>query len=224
MPTACLRRISRVEDNAALAEQFDDLAQQHEAASLGMWVFLVTEILFFGGLFAGYTVYRTSYPEAFREASHHLDVLLGSINTVVLITSSLTMALAVYSAQAGRRRALVVYLLLTLVLGAVFLGIKSTEYAHKYEQGLVPGTLFAYSGPHPGQVELFMLFYFVMTGLHALHLIVGLGMLGILAVLAWRGQFSADYYAPVETGGLYWHFIDIVWIFLLPLLYLIGLH
>jgi cytochrome c oxidase subunit III len=219
------RRISRVtEGHSALAEQFDDLVQQHAAASLGMWVFLVTEMLFFGGLFAGYTVYRASYPEAFREASHHLDLLLGSLNTAVLISSSLTMALAVHSAQAGGRRALVVYLLLTLVLGAVFLGIKGTEYAHKYEEQLVPGIDFGYGGPHAGQVELFMLFYFVMTGLHALHLIVGLGMLAVLAWLAWRGHFSADYYAPVETGGLYWHFIDIVWIFLLPLLYLIGMH
>jgi cytochrome c oxidase subunit III len=212
------------EGNSALAEQFDDLAQQHEAASLGMWVFLVTEMLFFGGLFAGYTVYRASYPEAFREASHHLDLLLGSINTAVLITSSLTMALAVHSAQEGRRRVLIIYLLFTIALGAVFLGIKGTEYVHKFEERLVPGIDFAHGGTHPGQVELFMLFYFVMTGLHALHLVVGLGLLGVLAVLAWRGQFSADYYAPVETSGLYWHFIDIVWIFLLPLLYLIGLH
>jgi cytochrome c oxidase subunit 3 len=225
MPTASRRRISRVaESNGALAEQFDDLAQQHEAANLGMWVFLVTEMLFFGGLFAGYTVYRASYPEAFREASHHLDLLLGSFNTVVLITSSLTMALAVHSAQEGRRRALIVCLLLTLVLGAVFLGIKGTEYAHKFDERLVPGIDFVYGEPHAGQVELFMLFYFVMTGLHALHLVVGLGLLGVLAVLAWRGRFSADYYAPVETGGLYWHFIDIVWIFLLPLLYLVGKH
>jgi len=212
------------EANGALAEQFDDLAQQHEAASLGMWVFLVTEMLFFGGLFAGYTVYRASYPEAFREASHHLDLLLGSINTVVLITSSLTMALAVHSAQEGRRRALIVCLLLTIVLGAVFLGIKGTEYAHKFEEGLVPGIDFGYNGPYTGQVELFMIFYFVMTGIHALHLAVGLGLLGILAWLAWRGHFSAEYYAPVETSGLYWHFIDIVWIFLLPLLYLVGMH
>ena len=212
------------DDSGALAEQFDDLAQQHEAASLGMWLFLVTEMLFFGGLFAGYTVYRASYPEAFREASHHLDVLLGSINTVVLITSSLTMALAVHSAQEGRRRALIVCLLFTMVLGAVFLGIKGTEYAHKFEERLVPGIDFVYGGPHTGQVELFMILYFVMTGLHALHLVVGLGLLGVLAWLAWRGHFSADYYAPVETSGLYWHFIDIVWIFLLPLLYLIGRH
>jgi cytochrome c oxidase subunit 3 len=217
--------MSRVaEGNGALAEQFDDLTQQHEAARLGMWVFLVTEILFFGGLFAGYTVYRATYPEAFREASHHLDVLLGGINTVVLITSSLTMALGVHSAQEGRRRALIMCLLLTLVLGAVFLGIKGTEYAHKYEEQLVPGIDFVYNGPHAGQVQLFLIFYFGMTGLHALHLVVGLGLLGVLAFLAWRGHFSPDYYAPVETSGLYWHFIDIVWIFLLPLLYLIGVH
>jgi cytochrome c oxidase subunit III len=217
--------MSRVaEGNGALAEQFDDLAQQHEAAGLGMWVFLVTEILFFGGLFAGYTVYRATYPEAFREASHHLDLLLGSINTAVLITSSLTMAFAVHSAQEGRRRALIVFLLLTMVIGGVFLGIKVTEYTHKYEQDLVPGIRFAYGGPHPGPVQLFLIFYFVMTSLHALHLTIGIGLLGILAFLAWRGHFSADHYAPVETSGLYWHFIDIVWIFLFPLLYLIGTH
>ncbi len=224
MLTGCRRRISRVEGNGALAEQFDDLAQQHEAASLGMWVFLVTEILFFGGLFAGYTVYRATYSEAFREASHHLDLLLGSINTAVLITSSLTMAFAVHNAQEGRRRALIVFLLLTMIIGAVFLGIKVTEYAHKYEQDLVPGIRFAYSGLHPGQVQLFLIFYFVLTSLHALHLTIGIGLLGVLAFLAWRGHFSAAYYAPVETSGLYWHFIDIVWIFLFPLLYLIGTH
>src|SRR5262245_37855455 len=167
-----------------------------------MWVFLVTEILFFGGLFAGYTVYRTTYPEVFREASHHLDLLLGTINTAVLITSSLTMALAVHGAQEGRRRALIAFLLLTMILGAVFLGIKGTEYAHKYRENLVPGIRFAYGGPHPGQVQLFLIFYFVMTSLHALHLIVGIGLLGVLTFLAWRGRFSADYYTPVETSGL----------------------
>jgi cytochrome c oxidase subunit III len=224
MLTGCRRRISRVEGNGALAEQFDDLAQQHDAASLGMWVFLVTEILFFGGLFAGYTVYRATYSEAFREASHHLDLLLGSINTAVLITSSLTMAFAVHNAQEGRRRALIVFLLLTMIIGAVFLSIKVTEYAHKYEQDLVPGIRFAYGGPHPGQVQLFLIFYFVITSLHALHLTIGIGLLGVLAFMAWRGHFSADYYVPVETSGLYWHFIDIVWIFLFPLLYLIGTH
>jgi cytochrome c oxidase subunit 3 len=212
------------EGNGALAEQFDDLTQQHEAASLGMWVFLVTEILFFGGLFAGYTVYRATYPEGFREASHHLDLLLGGINTAVLITSSLTMALAVHSVQEGQRRAVLRFLLLTLMLGAVFLGIKGTEYAHKYAEELVPGLRFGYSGPHTSQVQLFLSFYFVMTGLHAFHMLVGMALLGVLAFLAWRGHFSAAYYAPVETSGLYWHFVDIVWIFLFPLLYLVGLH
>ena len=212
------------EPNGALAGQFDDLTQQHEAANLGMWVFLVTEILFFGGLFAGYTIYRTMYPEAFRAASHHLDLLLGSVNTAVLITSSLTMALAVHSAQAGRRQALMWFLLLTLVLGGVFLGIKGTEYVHKYEEALVPGLRFGYSGPHASQVQLFLIFYFVMTGLHAFHMLVGIGLLGVLTGLAWRGHFSAGHYAPVETSGLYWHFVDIVWIFLFPLLYLVGLH
>jgi cytochrome c oxidase subunit 3 len=211
-------------EHGALAEQFDDLEQQHEAATLGMWVFLVTEILFFGGLFVGYTVYRTAYPEAFREASHHLDILLGGINTAVLIGSSLTMALAVHSAQEGESRALVRFLLLTMALGSVFLGIKGTEYAHKYHEHLVPGLRFAYEGPHAGQVQLFLTFYFVMTALHALHLTAGIGLLGVLALLAWRGRFSPAYYAPIETGGLYWHFVDIVWIFLFPLLYLIGAH
>jgi cytochrome c oxidase subunit 3 len=189
-----------------------------------MWVFLATEVLFFGGLIVGYAVYRWTYPEAFQEGSHHLDLLLGSVNTAVLITSSLTMALAVHSAQEGRSRTLIAFLLLTMVLGVGFLGIKGTEYVHKYHENLVPGLRFDYSGPQAGQVELFLLFYFVMTALHALHLTVGLGVLGTLVVLAWRGHFSADYYAPVETSGLYWHFVDLVWIFLLPLLYLIGAH
>jgi cytochrome c oxidase subunit III len=210
--------------HGALAEQFDDLGQQHEAASLGMWVFLVTEILFFGALFVGYTVYHTLYAEAFREASHHLDILLGGINTAVLITSSLTMALAVHSAQEGQSRALIRFLLVTMALAVVFLGIKGTEYSHKYHQHLVPGLRFAYEGPHAGQVQLFLALYFVMTALHALHVTVGIGLLGVLALLTWRGHFSPDYYAPIETGGLYWHFVDMVWIFLFPLLYLIGAH
>jgi cytochrome c oxidase subunit III len=213
-----------VDNRGALAEQFDALTQQHEAASLGMWVFLATEILFFGSLILGYSVYRTIYPEAFREASHHLDLLLGSVNTTVLITSSLTMVLAVHSAQEGKRRALIVFLLLTMSIGVVFLGIKGTEYAHKYREHLIPGIRFEYTGAHTGPVQLFFIFYFVMTALHALHLAVGIGLLGVLVLLAWRDAFSADYYAPVETSGLYWHFVDIVWIFLLPLLYLIGAH
>ena len=169
-------------------------------------------------------MYRSTYPMAFAAGSQHLDIVLGSINTAVLISSSLTMALAVHAAQVGRRRLLVRFLLLTMLLGLVFLGIKTVEYTHKFEQHLVPGSTFHYEGPHARQVQLFFAFYFSMTGLHALHMIIGIGMLALLVCLAWRARFSPTYYAPIEVVGLYWHFVDIVWIFLLPLLYLIGRH
>lgn len=189
-----------------------------------MWVFLLTEIMFFGGMFLGYTVYRLLYPEAFAEGSHHLDVVLGGINTAVLIGSSLTMALAVHAAQVGERRQLIRFLAGTLGLGLVFLGIKAIEYAHKFEAHLVPGSRFVYEGPHAPQVQLFLSFYFGMTGMHALHMLIGIGLLSVLIRLAWRGRFSPDYYTPVEMIGLYWHFVDVVWIFLFPLLYLLGRH
>jgi cytochrome c oxidase subunit 3 len=200
------------------------MGQQHTADSLGMWVFLLTEVMFFGGLFLGYTVYRSAYPQAFAEASHHLDIWLGSTNTAVLIASSLSMALAVHSAQTNERRGLIRFLLLTILLGLVFLGIKGTEYLHKFGEHLIPGANFVYSGPHAHQVQLFFSFYFGMTGLHAFHMIIGLGLLAALIWQARRGRFSADYYVPVELIGLYWHFVDIVWIFLFPLLYLLGRH
>jgi cytochrome c oxidase subunit 3 len=210
------------ERRRALAHQFDDPAQQHEASSLGMWAFLLTEIMFFGGLFVGYTVYRIAYHAGFVAGSQHLDVLLGTLNTAVLISSSLTMALSVHAAQVGHRQLLPRFLLLTMLLGLVFLGIKGYEYWHKYHEGLVPGIQFSYAGPYPSQVQLFLVCYFLMTGLHALHMVIGLGLLTVLAVLAWRGVFSAAYSTPVEIIGLYWHFVDIVWIFLYPLLYLLG--
>ena len=210
------------EIHSALAHQFDDVEQQHEASTLGMWVFLITEIMFFGGLFAGYTVYRNAYPEAFADASRHLGVVLGAINTAVLICSSMTMALAVQYAQVGRRKALVTFLLLTIALGSIFLGIKIVEYSHKFHEHLVPGMAFSYEGPHASHAQLFFCFYFVMTGMHALHMIIGIAMLSVLVFLSWRGRFSPEYYSPVELTGLYWHFVDIVWIYLFPLLYLIG--
>lgn len=212
------------ESSSVLAHQFDDVAQQSEAATLGMWAFLVTEILFFGGLFLGYVVYRSTYPEAFASGSHHLDVLLGTVNTAVLIGSSLTMALAVHAAQVGRRKELMLFLLGTILLGSAFLGIKGVEYAHKFEEHFVPGRSFLFDGPHSHQVQLFFSFYFAMTGLHAVHMIIGIGILSVLVVMAWQNRFSAAYYAPIEISGLYWHFVDIVWIFLFPLLYLIGRH
>ena len=212
------------EHSPALAHQFDDPEQQFEASTLGMWAFLVTEIMFFGGLFLGYAIYRSLYSEAFAEASRLLDYKLGAINTAVLICSSLTMVLAVRAAQLGHRKPLIIFLVLTIVLGSVFLGNKVVEYTHKFEHHLVPGPTFGPEPPlaHPQQAQLFFGFYFAMTGLHALHMIIGIGILTVLVVLAWRGRFSSEYFSPVDITGLYWHFVDVVWIFLFPLLYLIG--
>jgi len=207
-----------------VAHHFDDAEQQREASSLGMWLFLVTEIMFFGGLFTAYVVYRTAYAEAFAHASHHLDITLGATNTAVLIGSSLTMALAVHAAQLGKKRNLQLFLLLTMILGSVFLGIKGIEYAHKFHEGHVPGPFFTYEGPEAANAELFFSLYFGMTGLHALHMIIGIGVLTVLLVQATRGWYGPLYFTPVEMVGLYWHFVDIVWIFLFPLLYLIGRH
>ncbi len=211
-------------DPSQVAHHFDTAEQQFDASQLGMWTFLITEVMFFGGLFAGYTVYRTLYPHAFAEASRLLDYRLGAINTAVLICSSLSMVLAVRASQLGRRRALIVYLLLTMILGAVFLGNKVMEYAHKFHEHLVPGPEFGPAVPlaDPQHAQLFFSFYFAMTGLHALHMIIGLGILSVLVYQSWQGRFSSEYFTPVDITGLYWHFVDVVWIFLFPLLYLIA--
>ncbi len=208
----------------ALAHHFDNLAQQAEAATLGMWVFLLTEVLFFGGAFLVYTVYRHMYHNAFVAASHELDVTLGTINTAVLIGSSLTMALAVHAAQTGSKRLIQLFLIATIVLGCVFLGIKSVEYAHKFHEHHVPGASFQFEKEYIREAQIFFSLYFVMTGLHALHMIIGIGIMLVMLWQASRGRFSSEYYVPIEVTGLYWHFVDIVWIFLFPLLYLIGRH
>jgi cytochrome c oxidase subunit 3 len=205
-----------------LAHQFDDVEQQRQAGTLGMWVFLATEILFFGGLFAAYTVYRLRFPKEFAVASNELDLTLGFINTLVLICSSFTMATAVYNAQRGNRKWLIFFLAATVILGFVFLGIKAFEYAQKFEHHLVPGPHFSIVGTDPHNAQIFFSLYFAMTGLHALHMIIGAGMMITLIVMAWKGRFSPEYHTPVELGGLYWHFVDIIWIFLFPLLYLLG--
>jgi cytochrome c oxidase subunit III len=208
----------------ALAHHFDSLAQQTEATTLGMWVFLVTEVLFFGGLFATYMIYRSWYPDAFAAASHELDVTLGTINTVVLITSSLTMALAVHAAQLGQRQLLMTFLILTMILGGVFLGIKSVEYYHKFVEHHVPGPGFQFEKEYFRHAQIFFSLYFVMTGLHAIHMIIGIGIMLVMLWWSWNGTITAEYSSPIEISGLYWHFVDIVWIFLFPLLYLIGRH
>jgi cytochrome c oxidase subunit 3 len=208
----------------ALAHHFDSLEQQTEATTLGMWVFLVTEVLFFGGLFATYMIYRSWYPDAFAAASHELDVVLGTTNTVVLITSSLTMALAVHAAQLGQRKLLMTFLIVTMILGGVFLGIKSVEYYHKFVEHHIPGPGFQFEKEYFRHAQIFFSLYFVMTGLHALHMIIGIGIMLVMLWWSWNGTITAEYSSPIEISGLYWHFVDIVWIFLFPLLYLIGRH
>jgi len=214
-----------------LAHHFQTLEQQQQTATLGMWAFLVQEVMFFGGLFTGFIVYRFTDPRAFAYASRQLDILLGSINTFVLLTSSLTMALAVRAGQAGDRKGQLRFLLLTMLLATVFLSIKGTEYYEEYRKSLVPGTWFrpdalALPVDTPRilvkQAELFFVFYFFMTGLHAFHMVIGVAVMAVLVVLARRGRFTADYFTPLELTGLYWHFVDMVWVFLFALIYLPG--
>ncbi|NDH06392.1 cytochrome c oxidase subunit 3 family protein [bacterium] len=250
-----------------LAHHFDTLEQQHDANTLGMWAFLLTEVLFFGGLFAAYTIYRYKYSAMFEEASNHLDITLGATNTVILILSSLTMALAVRCSQTGQAVWTGRWLLITIFFGLMFLGVKYFEWKHDYNIRLMPGKDWAgkdffwwqyakkakemekhdkghsHALPdpkdvlpdnHPSlgvkgiqesqQARLFFLLYFCMTSLHALHMLVGFVLIGIIAYFAYQGAYSPDYYSPVENIGLYWHFVDIVWIFLFPLLYLLGAH
>lgn len=272
-----------------LQHQFDSMAQQQESTTIGMWAFLVQEVMFFGGMFMAYLYYRSRYPVAFAAASNHLDVTWGTANTFVLIASSFTMALAVYFAQKGKRNAQVLFILLTMLFGSVFLGVKAVEYYNKWKDGIVPvnglnrktpnveapmvgrgsndeqihGVTTQHGAPaeheyinprgefkwdappmmehasslekelyqtgdgqqhYADKIRIFFLIYFAMTGLHALHMIIGLGIMVWLLYKAWRGTFSAEYYSPVEMVGLYWHFVDIVWIFLFPLLYLLGRH
>jgi cytochrome c oxidase subunit III len=212
------------EHHPAFAHQFDNMQQQFEASHLGMWTFLITEVLFFGGLFAAYTVYRMLYSDAFADTSRFMNVILGGVNTAVLIGSSLTMALAVHAAQSSLKRVLPLFIIATMLLGGVFLVVKAFEYTEKWHEHLVPGPYFHYEGPWGQQAQLLFSFYFVMTGMHALHMLVGLGLLSFILMKARKGVYDAKWYTPVEMVGLYWHFVDIVWIFLFPLLYLIGRH
>ena len=212
------------EHHPRLQHHFDSLEQQLYASTFGMWVFLVTEVLFFGGLFMAYILYRIWYPDMFVAASHHLSIPLGTFNTAVLIGSSLTMAYAVNAAQRGAKpREQVMWLVGTMILGAIFLGVKVIEYADKISHHLVPGPNFHFDNPaFQGTAQIYYSLYFALTGLHATHMIVGMVIMAIIARMAAKGQFTAEWYTPVEIMGLYWHFVDLVWIFLFPLLYLIG--
>ena len=221
-----------------LQHHFDTLGQQKSAASLGMWVFIAQEVMFFGGMFTAYLVYRLWYYAGYTAASRELDLLLGGINTVVLIASSLTVALAVHAAQEGKQKQIVRYLVATLVLGVAFLVIKYFEYEsklhiHPAHHAAANVRLFPMAGwfyvdgelaPIANQMRMFMVLYFALTGMHALHMIIGIGLLLVIIWMARRGAFTPRWYTPVEIFGLYWHFVDIIWIFLFPLLYLVNRH
>jgi cytochrome c oxidase subunit 3 len=213
-----------VSASATLAEQFDDHEQQREAATLGMWLFLGAEIVFFGAIILSFAYYRVAYPRDFGLASNHTKIALGTLNTTVLLTSSLFVALAVRSARREETGALVLDLLITVALAVAFLGIKCTEYYLEYREHLVPGAGFDISGVDRSHAKLFFIFYFIMTGIHALHVLVGIGLLSVIAWKAFVGTYTRRNHNAVEVSGLYWHFVDIVWIFLFPLLYLLGRH
>ncbi|MCA9972300.1 MAG: cytochrome c oxidase subunit 3 [Anaerolineales bacterium] len=197
------------------------VASERETNSLGMWIFLVSEVMLFGGLCTVYLVYRLRYPAAFAAGSQRLDTLLGTANTAVLLSSSLTMATAVYAAQAGKKRLMLVLLAATALLGVIFLGIKGFEYWQEYREQLIPNLNFIWDGADPLPARLFFTLYFVMTGLHALHLLIGIGLVGATPLLRRIRPFRDEPAAPVELAGLYWHFVDVVWVFLFPLLYLV---
>ncbi len=206
----------------ALGHHFESLEQQHEANILGMWTFLVTELLLFGGMFTAYIVFRTLYPAPFAEASLEQNVLIGALNTAILIGSSLTMALAVHAAQVANRRSLLMFLGLTVLLGLVFLGFKGYEYYEHWLHHLVPGA--GFTTELAPQAGLFFFLYFAMTGVHALHMMVGIGIIIALIIRGHNGRYLGESFLPIELMGMYWHFVDVIWVFLFPLLYLIGRH
>lgn len=236
MPDSQAIAVHGEEHNPALLHHFATEEQQRNSASLGMWIFLGTEVMFFGGLFCAYLIYRLAYYGDFAAASKSIDAALGGTNTAVLICSSLTVVLAIWAAQTARRGLMLLMLVLTMLFGCAFLGIKGVEYKQKFDEHHVPGASFSFDhepipGTHdpvqyaePQHAEIFFALYFIMTGLHALHMIIGLGIFSWLLWAAWRGRFTPEYHTPLEIGGLYWHFVDIIWIYLFPLLYLIDRH
>ena len=232
-------------DRPELRHHFADEQQQRNAAALGMWWFLGTEIMFFGGMFCAYLIYRLKYFPEFAAASRSLDLKVGTLNTAVLICSSLTVAQAVRAAQMGKRMLQVKLLLATLFFGLVFLGVKAYEWENKYKEHHIPTFDFnakdlmrdnqhlfgldkLQNDPHALQVreaeiqqhsQIFFALYFALTGMHAIHMIVGVGVFSVITWMAWKGRFTPEYHTPLEIAGLYWHFVDIVWIYLFPLLY-----
>lgn len=204
------------------AHHFESAEAEYKASKMGVWVFLMTEILMFGGLFVGYIIYHQKYPETFHAGAKFLDWKLGTLNTVVLIFSSLTMALSIYYAQINKKKLVLLNLYVTFICGLVFMGVKSIEYAHKFHDGLLPGQFFTHASEGVANLPIYFSFYFCMTGLHGTHVLIGMGFILWLIVRAHKGHFGPKYYTPLECVGLFWHLIDLIWIYLFPLLYLIG--
>lgn len=221
-PTQSAAPAGPLSPNFHHAHHFDSADTQFDANKMGIWVFLVTEVLLFGGLFCAFAIFRSWYLPAFVEAHHHLDKVMGGLNTVVLISSSLTMALAVRAAQMNKKNLTVGLLLITLACAGAFLVVKYFEYSHKFHDGLLPGAFFTYPNAKFPEEALFFSLYFMMTGIHGIHVVIGMGLITWILIRAKKGEFSSRYYSPVEGVGLYWHFVDLVWIYLFPLLYLIG--
>lgn len=205
-----------------VAHHFKDAEHEFETSKHGVWAFLVTEVLMFGGFFVGYAIFHNLYPEMFAEGASHLDWRMGFLNTLVLITSSLTMALGIYYCQKNDQKKAVMHLTITLICGAIFMIVKYFEYSHKFHMGLYPGKFFSYDGAQAENLGLYFSFYFGMTGLHGLHVLIGMGLILWVLLRARKGEFSEKYYTPVEGVGLFWHLVDLIWIYLFPLLYLIG--
>ncbi len=210
-------------ESLALREHFATSEQQRDTATIGMWIFIISEMMLFAALFTGYAAYRISSPQAFNEGSAGMNVLLGSINTAVLLTSSLTMALAVFYAQKGNQRLLVWLLIVTLALGCLFIGIKLTEYVQHFHEHKMPGIWYDNSARN-ARVQMFYVFYFILTGLHVIHLVIGIGLVLLMLVRSITRTFSAEYQTPVEMVGIYWSFVDVIWTFLYAIFYIPGLH
>ena len=205
-----------------LAHHFDTAEQQFSAAKLGIWLFLSTEILMFGGLFVAYAIFHNMYPEMFAEGAKYLDWRMGAVNTIVLLLSSFTMAMGIYYAQKNNNKKVAQMMWLTIICGAIFMVIKYFEYSHKIHLGIMPGDLFTFTGAEAGNLALYFSLYYCMTGVHGTHVLIGMGLIFWIARRAKRNEFSEKYYTPVEGVGLFWHLVDLIWIYLFPLLYLVG--
>lgn len=206
------------------AHHFESAEHEYETSKFGIWLFLVTEILMFGGLFVGYIIYHGIYPEIFTTGAKFLDWKLGGLNTIVLLGSSYTMAMAIRSAQVNDQKGIKRNLWITLICAGIFMVVKYFEYTHKIHEGLIPGHMFHYQGPESAvaNLGLYFSFYFCMTGLHGSHVLAGMILIGWLIKRANRGDFNSKYYTPLECVGLFWHLVDLIWIYLFPLLYLVG--